>query len=152
MRYQGKDDLEFLKEIRETVLTENLSKLSMGTMLFHEAGVIVTDDLEEEFIRDDKRETVVETAHAQELSWLLHRIRKEMGDTMSGYHKEDFFGLLADAANGFLARSDDRTGLLCAVILQACIMVSEQKQVKCELIRDEALACVGSLTDLAERI
>lgn len=152
MRYQSKNDLEFLKDIRETILTANLSELSIGVMLFHEADVIVTDDIEEEFIREDRHETIVETPHAQELSWLLYQIQQNMTETMSGYRREEFFGLLADAAGAFIARSDDRTGLLLAVLLQACAMVSEQKQARCQLIRDEVLSCVGSLSDLAEKI
>lgn len=152
MKYNSRDDIEFLKEIRETILYENLAQLSMGTMFFHDADVIITDDVEEEFIRNDKSEIIVETPHAQELSWLFHKLQKEMADTMSGYHREEFFGLLAEAANAFTARSDDRTGLLTAVLLQAAMMVSDQKQIRCGQIRDEVLSCVGSLSDLAEKI
>lgn len=152
MRYSQKEDLEFLKEMRETILHENLSQLSMGTMLFHEADVIVTDDIEEEYISSDKEETIVETEYAQELSWLFYQIQKGMGETLPGYHREEFFGFLADAANAFVARSNDRTGLLLAVLLQASMMLSEQKKVMCRQIRDEVLSCVGSLSDLAEKI
>lgn len=152
MRYTGKDDLETLKEIREAVLTQNLTLLSKGAMLFHDADIIVTDDIEEEYISTERPQTVVETPYAQELSWLLHWIGKDMRDTMSGYRREEFFGILADAANAFISRSDDRIGLLLAVLLQACELVAEQKQVRCQQIRDEVLSCAGSLSDLAEKI
>lgn len=152
MIYERNNEMEFMRELRETILTGNLSKLSMGTMLFHECGVVVTDDIEEEYINPEKNETVVETEHASELSWLLFQIKSNMHETMLDYTRDEFFGMLADAANLAIARTDDRTAILLAVFLELSFLALNSKQVRMDRIKDEALACAASLADLAEKM
>lgn len=152
MIYERNNEMEFMRELRETILTGNLSKLSMGTMLFHECGVVVTDDIEEEYINPDKNETVVETEHASELSWMLYQIKANMHGTMLDYTRDEFFGMLADAANLAIARTDDRTAILLAVFLELSFLTLNSKQVRMDRIKDEAMACAASLADLAEKM
>ena len=152
MIYERNNEMEFMRELRETILTGNLSKLSMGTMLFHECGVVVTDDIEEEYINPDKNETIVETEHASELSWMLYQIKANMHGTMLDYTRDEFFGMLVDAANLAIARTDDRTAILLAVFLELSFLALNSKQVRMDRIKDEALACAASLADLAEKM
>jgi len=152
MRFTKIDETAFLKDLRDKVLTENISLLSRGTMLFRGHGVMLTDDIEQEFISSSHQDTIVETEHAQELSWLFREISEGISDTMTSYTKEEFYGLLADAANAFLLRSTDRTGMLLSVLMEASLMVSSTRQRRCDDLKDEVLSCAASLSDLAEKI
>ena len=146
------DELSFLVEIREKILTENLTLLTRGTMFFQGAGILVTDDRDEEFISPDSKVVVVETEYAQELSWLIAQLRDGLKDTISECDKEEFYCGLAKAANDYLSRSSDRTGLLLAVLLDASLVVAGIRQLRCDRMRDEVLSCASGLSDLAERI
>ena len=152
MRYTQTDELEFLNTIRYKVLHENLLVLSLGTSLFRDAGIIITDDVEQEFLSEDSVETVIETEYAVELSWIFNEIRDGLSDTFHDYRKEDFFFNLADAALTVIGRTDDRTAILIGVILEASMMVSRARQQRCDALRDEVLSCAAGLTDLAEKL
>ena len=145
--------IDCLKDLREKVLGADISAIAMGSMLFNQDGVIVTDDIEEEFIPENNPPVVVETQYAQELSWLLSQFRDGLFDVMTYFSKGDFYGRLAEAANAYLlVREDDRRGLLMAVLLEATVLTAESLEYKNQAIKDEVLACVGSLSDVAEKI
>lgn len=145
--------IDCLKELRGKVLGADLSTSAMGSMLFSQDGVIVTDDIEDEFIPESNPPIVVETKYAQELSWLMAQFRDGLFDVITYFSKSDFYGRLADAANAYLlVREDDRRGLLMAVLLEATMLTAESLEYKNQAIKDEVLACVGSLSDVAEKI
>ena len=145
--------IDCLKDLRMKVLGPDISAIAMGSMLFNQDGVIVTDDVEDEFIPENNPPIVVETQYAQELSWLLSQFRDGLFDVMTYFSKGDFNGRLAEAANAYLlVREDDRRGLLMAVLLEATVLTAESLEYKNQAIKDEVLACVGSLSDVAEKI
>lgn len=152
MKYTQTDEITFLKELREKVLTENLRELTIGTMLFRASGVIVTDDLDQEFIAPDSRDVIVDTEYAQELSWLFKELTKGLAETIMAIGREEFFSCLADSANACTVKTFDRTALLLAVLAEAAMLVAQVRQQHCDRIRDEALSCAASLTDLAEKM
>ena len=53
--------IDCLKELRGKVLGTDISATAMGCMLFSQDGVIVTDDIEDEFIPENNPPIVVET-------------------------------------------------------------------------------------------
>lgn len=145
--------IDCLKDLREKVLGADISAIAMGSMLFNQDGVIVTDDIEEEFIPENNPPVVVETQYAQELSWLLAQFRDGLFEVITNFSKGDFYGRLANAANAYLlVREDDKRGLLMAVLMEATVLTAESFEYKNQAIRDEVLACVGSLSDVAEKI
>lgn len=145
--------IDCLKELREKILGPDISATAMGSMLFNQDGVIVTDDIEDEFISENNPPIVVETQYAQELSWLMAQFRDGLFDVMTYFSKGDFYGRLAEAANAYLrVRDDDKRGLLMAVLLEATMLTAESFEYKNQAIKDEVLACVGSLSDVAEQI
>lgn len=145
--------IDCLKDLREKVLGADISAIAMGSMLFNQDGVIVTDDIEEEFIPENNPPVVVETQYAQELSWLLAQFRDGLFEVITNFSKGDFYGRLANAANAYLlVREDDKRGLLMAVLMEATVLTAESLEYKNQAIRDEVLACVGSLSDVAEKI
>lgn len=145
--------IDCLKELREKVLSTDISSIAMGSMLFNHDGVIVTDDIEDEFIPENDPPVVVETQYAQELSWLMSQFKEGLFDVMTYFSKSDFYGRLAEAANTYLlVREDGKRGLLMAVLLEATVLTAESLEYKNQAIKDEVLACVGSLSDVAEKI
>ena len=145
--------IDCLKDLREKVLGADISAIAMGSMLFNQDGVIVTDDIEEEFIPENNPPVVVETQYAQELSWLLAQFRDGLFEVITNFSKGDFYRRLANAANAYLlVREDDKRGLLMAVLMEATVLTAESFEYKNQAIRDEVLACVGSLSDVAEKI
>ena len=145
--------IDCLKDLREKVLGADISAIAMGSKLFNQDGVIVTDDIEEEFIPENNPPVVVETQYAQELSWLLAQFRDGLFEVITNFSKGDFYGRLANAANAYLlVREDDKRGLLMAVLMEATVLTAESLEYKNQAIRDEVLACVGSLSDVAEKI
>lgn len=144
---------DYLKGLRDKVLNADISAIAMGSMLFNQYGVIVTDDIEDEYIPDNNPPIVVETQYAQELSWLLLQFREGLFDVMIYFSKGDFYERLAEAANAYLlVREDDKRGLLMAVLMEATVLTAESLEYKNQAIKDEVLACVGSLSDVAEQI
>ena len=145
--------IDCLKELRGKVLGTDISTTAMGCMLFSQDGVIVTDDIEDEFIPENNPPIVVETRYAQELSWLMAQFRDGLIDVITYFSKGDFYGRLAEAANAYLlVREDDKRGLLMAVLMEATVLTAESLEYKNQAIKDEVLACVGSLSDVAEKI
>ena len=145
--------IDCLKDLREKVLGPDISAIAMGSMFFNQDGVIVTDDVEDEYIPENNPPIVVETQYAQELSWLLAQFKDGLFEVMTYFSKGDFYGRLAEAANAYLlVREDDRRGLLMAVLLEATVLTAESLEYKNQAIKDEVLACVGSLSDVAEKI
>ena len=145
--------IDCLKELRGKVLGTDISTTAMGCMLFSQDGVIVTDDIEDEFIPENNPPIVVETRYAQELSWLMAQFRDGLFDVITYFSKGDFYGRLAEAANAYLlVREDDKRGLLMAVLMEATVLTAESLEYKNQAIKDEVLACVGSLSDVAEKI
>jgi len=144
--------LEQIEQIKYTLFNENVSALAAGVEPFAGAGVIIAEDLEDVFIRDINSVTTVETPYAQELSWLFYQCRDNLGDVITFFDKEEFYTRLADAANNYKANADDMTGLLVSVFLEATIMTAQTMQIKNQQVKDEVLACVGSLSDVAERM
>lgn len=145
--------IDCLKELRGKVLGTDISTTAMGCMLFNQDGVIVTDDIEDEFLPENNPPIVVETRYAQELSWLMAQFRDGLFDVITYFSKGDFYGRLAEAANAYLlVREDDKRGLLMAVLMEATVLTAESLEYKNQAIKDEVLACVGSLSDVAEKI
>ena len=145
--------IDCLKELRGKVLGTDISTTAMGCMLFSQDGVIVTDDIEDEFLPENNPPIVVETRYAQELSWLMAQFRDGLIDVITYFSKGDFYGRLAEAANAYLlVREDDKRGLLMAVLMEATVLTAESLEYKNQAIKDEVLACVGSLSDVAEKI
>ena len=145
--------IDCIKELREKALSADISTIAMGSMLFNQDGVIVTDDVEDEFIPENNPPIVVDTQFAQELSWLLAQFKDGLFEVMTYFSKSDFYGRLAEAANAYLlVREDDRRGLLMAVLLEATMLTAESLEYKNQAIKDEVLACVGRLSDVAEKI
>ena len=138
--------------LRDTINNENISLLSASVDPFQGAGVIITENMEDVFVRDTDSITFVETEYAQELSWLFYQLRDSLTDVIYYFDKAEFYGRLAEAANIYLIRGEERNGLLMSVLLEASMMAYESLQTKATLIRDEVLSCVGSLSDIAEKI
>lgn len=143
---------EQFKDIRDTVLQECIPALAAGVDPFHKHGVIITENIENEYVSPDCSDIIVETEHVQEISWLFYEIRDKMDEVVAYYHKDEFFRTLAETANLYLIRSDDMYGLLMAVLSEAAVFMGETMQIKAQAIKDEVLACVGSLSDVAEKI
>ncbi|MCQ2148315.1 MAG: hypothetical protein MJZ16_12510, partial [Bacteroidales bacterium] len=112
-------ELESFHLIRDIIKEENISALAARVDPFAESGVIVTEDREDVYIKSGSSETIVETPYAQELSWLFYECKKKLDDVIFYFDKEEFFGALADAANEFISKSDDKLGLLMAVLVEA---------------------------------
>ena len=145
--------IDCLKELRGKVLGPGISAVAMGSMLFNQDGVVVTDDVEDEFIPENDPPIVVETQYAQELSWLMAQFKDGLFDVITHFSRRDFYGRLAEAACAYLlVREDDRRGLLMAVLIEAALLTAESLEYKNQAIKDEVLACVGSLSDVAEKI
>lgn len=145
--------IDCLKELRGKVLSADISALAMGSMLFNQDSVIVTDDIEDEFIPENNPPIVVETKYAQELSWLMAQFKDGLFDVITYFSKADFYGRLAEAANAYLlVKEDDKRGLLMAVLMEATVLTAESLEYKTQAIKDEVLACAGSLSDVAEKI
>lgn len=151
--YHRINPIDCLKELREKVLGADISAIAMGSMLFNQDGVIVTDNIEDEFIPESNPPIVVETQYAQELSWLMAQFKDNLHEVITWFSKGDFYGRLAEAASAYLlVREDDKRGLLMAVLLEATVLTAESLEYKNQAIKDEVLACVGSLSDVAEKI
>lgn len=144
--------LESFQIIRDTIKEENVSALAARVDLFAESGVIVTEDREDVYIRQGSSEIVVETPYAQEVSWLFYECKRKLDEVIFYFDKEEFFGCLAEAANDFMLKSDDKYGLLMAILVEASSFIIQTMQVKNQQVKDEVLSCVGSLTDLADKI
>ena len=151
-RYYHLSLLEIIKDLNDKLLNENIAALSADSMLFNQNGVIVTDDIENEFIPEGDKITVVESEFAQEISWMMLQLHKGLDEVKTYFHKNEFSQLLADAANVAILKGTDRTGILLSILQEATFLTAQTMQMKAENLRDEVLSCVGSLNDVIERI
>lgn len=151
-RYYQPTPLEVINELRNQIFTENISALAVGAMLFNQEGVIVTDDVEDEYIPEGSEPMIVESEYAQEISWLFAKLRSGLDDVKTYYHKNEFTQFLAEAANMAIMRRTDRTGILLAILQEATFLTAQTMQMKTEALRDEVMACVGSLNDIIDRV
>ena len=143
--------LEFLDSLKNRILNENVTELSMGSMLFDQDGVRFTEDIEDEYVPSGSRITFVETPYAQQLSWVVRQFQDGLFDIITYYDKSVFYGKIAESANACIARTDDRTALLFAALEEATLMTVQALMFKNQDMRDEVLACVASLSDVAEK-
>ena len=152
MRSYMKSPSEVIAEIQTAVMEGDVSELSRGCMFFSREGVLVTDDREEEFIPSVDSPVVVETQYAQELSWLMAHLRSDLPDVVSSLDRNEFSVRMAAAANQYIIKGNDLTGLLLAVLQEASLLTLVMMQAMNDNIRNELLSCAGSLQDLADRI
>lgn len=144
--------VEFLEDLFEKVHLESITTLSRGGMLLNSDGVIITDDLENEYISQINPPVIVETEYAQELSWLLMRICEGLNDVVISLGKKVFLQEMAEAANGCIARGANLTGLVEGVLAKASLMQAQNLRLQLQGIKSELLASAGALSDLAEKI
>lgn len=143
---------EALEVIKEDILTKDITILARGRMLFNKDGLLITEDKEDEYIPTNNPPSIIETEYAQELSWLVSDLVEKLHDVVIHFNKHVFFDRIAGAANIYLAKNNDLTGLLMTVLLEASIMSSEMMLDMNQTVRSQLLACAGDLSDLAERI
>lgn len=151
-RYYKPSQLEIITDLLDKLFNGNIVALSAGSMLFNQNGVIVTDDIENEYIPDGADITIVESEFAQEISWMMLQLNKGLDEVKTYFHKNEFSQLLADAANAAITKGTDRTGILLSILQEATFLTAQTTQMKAENLRDEVLSCVGSLNDVIERI
>lgn len=151
-RYTRINPVEFLEDLFEKVLTESITALSRGSMLLNGEGILVTDDIENEYVSNSNPPVIVETEYAQELSWLLMRLSEGLNDVVTSMGKKAFYQDMAGTANACIARGTDLTGLVQGILARASLLQAKILRSQLQSIRNELLASAGSLSDLAERI
>ena len=151
-RYTNLNPVEFLEDLFEKVHSESITVLSRGGMLLNSDGVIITDDLENEYISKITPPVIVETEYAQELSWLLMRLCEGLNDVVTSLGKKSFLQEMVEAANGCIARGANLTGLVEGVLAKAALMQAQNLRSQLQGIKSELLASAGALSDLAEKI
>ncbi|MBR1436765.1 MAG: hypothetical protein IJ584_16830 [Bacteroidales bacterium] len=151
-KYDKIHPVDFLRELTGKVMEGRLPVLSWGGILLNQDGVIITDDVENEYISADNPPKVIETEYAQELSWLFMQLRDGLPDVVLNLRRSVFFSFLADAALRCIARGCDLTGIALGVIGEATLLEAQDLRDKAQAIKDELLASAGSLQDLAEKI
>ena len=151
-RYTNHNPVEFLEDLFEKVHSESITALSRGGMLLNSDGVLITDDLENEYISQSNPPVIVESEYAQELSWLLMRLLEGLNDVVTSLGKKSFLQEMAEAANGCIAGGANLTGLVVGVLAKASLMQAQNLRLQLQGIKNERLASAGSLSDLAEKI
>jgi hypothetical protein len=151
-RYTRINPVEFLEDLFEKVLTESITALSRGSMLLNGEGILVTDDIENEYVSNSNPPVIVETEYAQELSWLLMRLSEGLNEVVTSMGKKAFYQDMAGTANACIARGTDLTGLVQGILARASLLQAKILRSQLQSIRNELLASAGSLSDLAERI
>ncbi|MBR1433645.1 MAG: hypothetical protein IJ584_00880 [Bacteroidales bacterium] len=151
-RYTSINPVEFLEDLFEKVHTESITALSRGGMLLNSDGVLITDDLENEYISQNNPPVVVETEYAQELSWLLMRLCEGLNDVVTSLGKKVFLQEMAEAASGCIARGANLTGLVEGVLARASLMQAQNLRSQLQGIKGELFASAGALSDLADKI
>lgn len=68
---------------------------------------------------------VVETEYAAQVSRLIFALKEVFKGSLDYFNKYEFYGRLADAANGQLRISDDPEGLRASIIGEACVIAGE---------------------------
>lgn len=151
-RYKKIDPTEFLSSLRGKILSGEVRKQSEGCMLFNREGVIITDDIENEYISVKTPPLVVETPCAQEVSYLMTHLGENLPEVVIHYGKGDFYRSLASGAKDAVQAGAEGTVVLLSVLLCAWDMTTRLIRERSLAIRDELLSCVGGLSDLAEKI
>ena len=151
-KYNRINPVEFLEDLFEKVLTESITALSRGSMLLNGEGILVTDDIENEYVSNSHPPVIVETEYAQELSWLLMRLSEGLNEVVTSMGKKAFYQDMAGTANACIARGTDLTGLVQGILARASLLQAKILRSQLQSIRNELLASAGSLSDLAERI
>ena len=151
-RYTSINPVEFLEDLSEKVMSESITVLSRGSMLLNSDGILVTDDIENEYVSKKDPPVVVETEYAQELSWLLLRLSEGMNDVVTALGRKVFYQKMAGTANACIARGTDLTGLVQGILAQASLLQAQSLRSQLLSIKDELMASAGSLSDLAEQI
>ena len=151
-KYTRINPVEFLEDLFEKVLTESITALSRGSMLLNGEGILVTDDIENEYVSNSNPPVIVETEYAQELSWLLMRLSEGLNDVVTSMGKKAFYQDMAGTANACIARGTDLTGLVQRILARASLLQAKILRSQLQSIRNELLASAGTLSDLAERI
>ena len=82
--------VEFLIELSERLMTENLTLLAEGGMLLNGDGIVITDDVENEYISQSDPPLVIETEYAVQLSWLFSGSRKDCPIWSSDWGRRPF--------------------------------------------------------------
>ena len=151
-RYTSINPVEFLGDLSEKVMSESITVLSRGSMLLNSEGILVTDDIENEYVSRKDPPVVVETEYAQELSWLLLRLTEGMNDVVTSLGKKAFYQKMAETANACIAKGTDLTGLVQGILAQASLLQAQSLRSQLLSIKDELMTSAGSLSDLAEQI
>ena len=151
-RYNKVHPVDFLRDLTGKVMEGSLTALSWGGMLFNQDGVLITDDMENEYINADNPPKIIETEYASELSWLFFQLRDGLQEVVLNLHKTVFFSSLADAALLCIRRGTDLTGIAMGVIAEASLLEAQDLRDKSQAIKDELIASAGSLQDLAEKM
>lgn len=106
-----------LKELRQMVLTQDISKIAEETEFFRGADIIVSDDPGCPDSNGWSVYTKVVTPFAKEVSWLLIQLRDTFSDKLDYMNKYFFFGTLAQAANDSMAAGKvEKTDLLASIL------------------------------------
>lgn len=151
-RHTHINPVEFLEELSEKVLAESITALSRGSMLLSAEGILVTDDIENEYISKNNPPVIVETEYAQELSWLLRCLADGLNDVVTAFGKKAFYQDMAETANACIAKGTDLTGLVEGILARASLLQARSLRTQLQSIKNELLSSAGSLSDLAERI
>jgi len=106
-----------LKNLRETVNSQNVTILSKDTELFEGADIIITDDPKRDNMRGYSVCTKVLTPLAKELSWLFFQLRDIFSGELDYINKFYFYPELAKAAKVYVeGGNNDLNGLLNTVL------------------------------------
>ena len=139
-RYTSINPVEFLEDLSEKVISESITVLSRGSMLLNSDGILVTDDIENEYVSRKDPPVVVETEYAQELSWLLLRLSEGMNDVVTALGRKVFYQKMARTANACIARGTDLTGLVQGILAQASLLQAQSLRSQLLSIKDELMA------------
>jgi len=111
---------EQLKQLRETLTSQDITKLSVDTELFQGADIIVSDDPSCPDSNGWSDYTKVITPFAKELSWLIIQLRDIFYGELDYMNKYYFYGTLADKAKSCMADGiEDKEALLLGVLAAA---------------------------------
>ncbi len=151
-RYSSINPVDFLEDLSEKVMSESITLLSRGCMLVNSEGILVTDDIENEYISKNDPPVIVETEYAQELSWLLKQITDGLNDVVTSVGTKEFNREMAETANACIAKGTDLTGLVQGILARASLLQAQNLRSQLQSIKDELMASSGTLYDLADRI
>lgn len=109
-----------LNKLKQTVLTEDITKKAIKTREWGGADVVIRKELDEETKRwlgesaiviglqhSDPRRRAVITEYSKELSWLFYQLKDVFSHEIDYVSKYDFYGLLAQAAINYLDENEE---------------------------------------------